>query len=187
MASHGLRSLFGCAGLLCIGWTGALAAQASDAVLLPRASWGADGITVRFPAEFAPHRVSLDTIAPDHFSGLEWRIVLEGGQTVYFSAFVIPPDTDTRQLFRYATIEAALNAGGAHVRRCEKDILTFRCARPASALVRPTALGELEVAITDFRWLALAAQSEHPVLHLAVRRLGAEIWSGEFALVLAEQ
>jgi hypothetical protein len=186
MARHGLRALMGCAGLLLVGWTGSLAAQADVGELVSRASWGADGITVRFPAEYAPHLVSLDTIAPDHFSGLEWRIVLEGGQTVFFSAFVIPPDPETRQLVRYDTIEDALNAGGAHVRRCEKDILTFRCARPASALVRPSARGELEVAITDFRWLALAAQSEHPVLHLAVRRLGAEVWSGEFALVLAD-
>lgn len=185
MARRGLNAIMLWAGLLLGGGTGALRAQADSDAPPPRATWGANGITVRFPAEFAPHLISLDTIAPDHFSGLEWRIVLEGGHTVYFSAFVIPPDAETRRLARYATMEDALNAGGAHLRRCEKDILTFRCARPAAALVRRTPEGEFEVAITDLRWLALAAQSDDAVLHLAVRRLGTEVWSGVFPLTLA--
>lgn len=151
-----------------------------------RATWNVNGIAVRFPAELAPHRLAVDTVVGDHFSGLEWRVVLEGESTVYLSAFVIPPDRHTLALHAYDNIEDALNAGGAHLRRCDKDYLGFRCALPASALVRPVG-GELEIVITDYRWLSLAAQSRSPVVHLGVRRMGVDIWSAVYPLTLADQ
>lgn len=143
-------------------------------------SWDRHGVLVRFPAHLAPVPISRDTTVGDRFSGYEWRVVLERGAASWLVAFVIPPDPRHLTLERFHSNEAAVRAGGSRVRRCEPDLTTIRCGRPARGLVRLVG-GHLELLVTEPRWY-LAADSGGAAIHLAVRRAGEELWSSSHRL-----
>lgn len=134
------------------------------------------GILVRFPPEVSPMQISRDTVVGDRFSGYEWRVVLERGRASALVAFVIPPHPERLTLRRYPTNEAAIRAGGARIRRCEPDLVTIRCGRPARGLVRLTG-ARLELVISEPWWVS-ATDILPAEVHLAVRRGGTELWSG---------
>lgn len=143
------------------------------------ATWDSTGITVVFPREFSPDRITIDTVVGDAFSGYEWRVILVGDRDVYVSALVIPPDA-ALTLRRVLTIEEAYRLGD--LRRCARADLTLACSRPARGWVRD-ADGRVEIGIADFRWLSLAARSPNPTLRLVVRRARQELWSADVPLV----
>lgn len=136
---------------------------------------------MRFPAEFAPTAIGVDTVVGDRFSGYEWRVVLESGPSVQLVAFVIPPDPDALTLSRYATNEAAVRAGGSRVRWCDPDLATIRCGRVARGLVRLVG-GQLELVVTEPRWYQVAAAGDSATVHLGVRRGGESLWTAVLPL-----
>lgn len=149
----------------------------------PFATWNSRGIAVRFPREMSPDRITVDTVVGDLFSGYEWRVALEGSQSVYLVALVITPDPETLAVHRYPTIEDAVRAGRSHIRQCERDRVTIRCGQPARALVRVVD-GQLEFVISEVRWLLLATESAAPTVHLGVHRARESLWSAALPLVL---
>ena len=160
--------------LFVVGLATGLGAQAPTA----RATWDSTGITVVFPREFSPDRITLDTVVGDAFSGYEWRVILVGENAVYLSALVVPPDSNL-VLRRILTIADAYRMGD--LRRCALADLTLACSRPARGWV-DDADGRVEIGIVDFRWLALAARSPHPKLRLVVRRARQQLWSEDVPL-----
>jgi hypothetical protein len=160
-----------------VGLVGALPGQQVDSGTV---TWNQQGVLVRFPANMAPVPISRDTTVGDRFSGYEWRVVLERGTASWLVAFVIPPDPRHLTLRRFLTNEAAVRAGGSRVRRCEPDLTTIRCGRPARGLVRLVA-GQLELLVSEPRWY-LASDSGGAAVHLAVRRAGEELWSASHRL-----
>lgn len=160
--------------LLVVGLATGVGAQVPAA----RATWDSTGITVVFPREFSPDRITLDTVVGDAFSGYEWRVILVGENEVYVSALVVPPDSNL-VLRRILTIADAYRMGD--LRRCARADLTLACSRPARGWVAD-ADGSVEIGIVDFRWLALAARSPYPKLRLVVRRARQELWSEDVPL-----
>lgn len=169
----------GAALLLCVA-TSRGAAQGP--ALRASASWDSTGIWVRFPREFSPDRISVDSLVSDAFSGYEWRVILVGDAQVYVNALVVPP---TRDLYisRIPSIAEAYRLGD--LRRCEKEEITLSCGRPARGWVRDVD-GRVEIGIVDFRWLSLAARSDHPSLRLVVKKARQELWSQDVPLVFGE-
>ena len=150
---------------------------------LATVAWNKQGIVARFPAAWSPVQISRDTTVTDQFSGYEWRLVLERGATSWLVAFVIPPDPKALTLRHFRSNEDAVRAGGSRIRRCEPDLLTIRCGRPARGVVRLVD-DRLELLVTEARWY-LAADSGGASLHLAVRRAGEELWSSTHVLSAA--
>ena len=105
---------------------------------------------------------------------------MERGASSWLVAFVIAPDPEDLTLQRYLTNEEAVRAGGSRVRRCEPDLMTIRCGRPARGLVRLVG-GRLELLVAEPRWY-LAADSGGASVHMAVRRGGEELWSASHLL-----
>lgn len=165
--------------LLVVGLLSRLGAQAPTA----SATWDSTGITVIFPREYSPDRISMDTVVGDAFSGYEWRVILVGEHEVYVAALVIPPDTNL-VIRRVLTIADAYRLGD--LRRCTRADITLACSRPARGWVRD-ADGRVEIGIGDFRWFSLAARSSNPKLRLVVRRARVELWSAEVPITYAGQ
>jgi hypothetical protein len=138
-------------------------------------------VTVRFPRRVSPDSITREQKVDDLFGGYEWRIVLVAGKDVLLNAFVIPP-TPELLLHRYSTVAEAYYAGT--LRRCEKFDVVITCARLATAAMRDVD-GQMEITISDLRWLSLISKAKNPSLILVVKRASQDLLYQEVPLSYA--
>lgn len=165
-----------------------MAAQTATPVRAPvsvsaLATWDSlIGVTVRFPRRVSPDSITRVQKVPDLFGSYEWRIILVAGKDVLLNAFIIPPTPDL-MLQRYNSIADAYYAG--YLRRCERAEITYNCTRLAAAAMRDVG-GQMEITISDLRWLALISKAERPSLILVVKRGGEDLLYQEVPLQYAQ-